>query len=108
MLMNKYNAKTETQLRFAERIEKEIGVICDFSLYSVLRGRGLRRADGFASINVGMQTETGAYLPRVLVLFHPLKDYLKKSKYLSWYLDRLDICVEIEDRFIEKKSTYRY
>lgn len=31
-------------------------------------------------------------------LFHPLREYLSKKKYLSAYEDRGDIFVEIEDK----------
>lgn len=40
-LCNKYNARTETQLMFGERAEKELGVVCDFNVYVITRGSGL-------------------------------------------------------------------
>ena len=95
--MNKYNAKTETQLKFAERIEKDLGLICDFSIYVITRGRGWGKADGCASSSVALQTKDGQRLYSSLVLYHPLRDYLIKKKFLSLWISGLDTHIEIEN-----------
>lgn len=95
--MNKYNAKTETQLKFAERIERDLGLICDFSVYIITRGRGCRKADGCVSSSVALQTKDGQRIYLSLVLYHPLRDYLVKKKFLSSWISGLDIHIEIEN-----------
>lgn len=95
--MNKYNAKTETQLRFAERIEKDLGLICDFSVYIITRGRGWRIADGSASSSVALRTKDGQKIYSSLILYHPLRDYLVKKKFLSSWISGIDVHIEIEN-----------
>ena len=102
---NKYNAKTETQLRFAERIEKDLGLICDFSVYIITRGRGWSKADGSASSSVALQTEDGQRYA-TLVLYHPLRDYLVKKKYISSWVWGLDTHIEIENKEPVKRDIY--
>ena len=95
---NKYNAKTETQLKFAERIEKDLGLVCDFSKYFITRGRGWSVIDGSCSSSVAVKPNKRSPYGCYLALFHPLREYLSKKKYLSAYEDRNDIFVEIEDK----------
>lgn len=94
---NKYNAKTETQLRFAERIEKNLGLICDFNIYVITRGRGCRKADGCVSSSVALQDKDGHKIYLTLLLYHPLRDYLAKKKFISSWTCGLDIHIEIEN-----------
>lgn len=95
--MRKYNAKTETQQKFAERIEKELGYVCDFDYYYITRGRGWAKQLGSCSASVKIlptaENPYGGYLG----LFHPLRNYLSKKKYLSFYWERGDCFVELED-----------
>lgn len=94
---NKYNAQTETQLRFGERLEKELGLVCDFEKYYITRGRGWSTQAGCCSSSIRFcpndKNPYGGYIG----LFHPLRDYLSKKKYLSCYYERGDYFVEIED-----------
>jgi len=57
--MSKYNAKTETQQKFAERIEKDLGYVCNFNLYIITRGRGWSKSSGSASASIGLSDDKG-------------------------------------------------
>lgn len=94
---NKYHAKTETQFKFAQRIEKDLGLVCNFTVYSITRGRGWSHNDGCCSASVGLSDKEGN-LKNILVIYHPLRDYLVKKKYISTWHEGLDIHIEIEDR----------
>ena len=96
-IYNKYHARSETQFKFAERIEKELGIICNFGHYYITRGRGWSCAGGSCSSQVEIQGKNGGETYRWLLLYHPLKDYLVKKKYLSAWEDDRDICLEIEN-----------
>lgn len=52
---NKYNAKTEVQLKFSEIIEKELGFVCDFDKYFITRGRGWANKYGSCSASVAIR-----------------------------------------------------
>jgi len=95
---NQYNAKTETQFKFAQRIEEELGLICDFNHYCITRGRGWSHRDGSASSSVCIKDKEGTLLGGQLVLYYPLRNYLSKKKYISSYKWGLDIHIELEDR----------
>ena len=78
---NKYNARTEMQYKFAQRVENQFNLICDFDTYRITRGRGLCKADGCCSsfLQVKMvdnnRTDT-------LCLYEPMRNYLVKKRYL--------------------------
>lgn len=94
---NQYNAKTETQFKFAQRIEKELGYICNFNLYSITRGRGWSHADGSASGCIGIKKGDNP-IGCCLVIYYPLREYLVKKKFISYWGEGRDIHIEIEDK----------
>ena len=94
---NKYNAKTETQFKFAQRIEKDLGLICNFKFYCITRGRGWSLSNGSASASIGLShVENPCY--GYLIIYHPLREYLVKKKYISWWEEGLSTHIEIENR----------
>ena len=95
---NKYNAKTETQFKFALRIEKDLGLICNFDFYYITRGRGWSLSNGSASASIGLShDENPCY--GYLILYHPLREYLVKKRYISsWEEYATSIHIEIENR----------
>lgn len=102
---NKYNAKTKNQLKFGERIEKEYGLICDFSIRSITRGRGWSVSNGSCSSSIGIKNfkNFGAYFIR---LYHPIREYLSKKKYLTACRDGTSIDLEYEIN--EPKNAFGY
>lgn len=104
-IYNKYNAKNETQFKFGERIEKEYGWVCDFRIMSITRGRGWSVANGSCSSSVSIQNfrDAKAYCIR---LYHPMREYLSKKKYLTACRDGTSIDLEYEIN--EPKNAFGY
>lgn len=100
---NKYNAKTETQFKFAQRIEKDLGLICNFDYYYITRGRGWSHSNGSSSASVGLSCDEKTCCS-YLILYHPLREYLVKKRYISsWQENSLSIHIEIENNKEVKK-----
>ena len=104
-IYNKYNAKNETQFRFGERIEKEYGLICDFNIRSITRGRGWSVSNGSCSSSIAIKNHQDfkAYFIR---LYHPIREYLSKNKYLTACRDGTSIDLEYEIN--EPKNAFGY
>lgn len=93
---NKYNAKTETQLKFAQRVEQELGYVCNFEFYDITRGRGWSAKDGSFSASVALRYNNNPY-GVFMHLLHPLRAYLVKKKKLHCLeMDELNVLLEIE------------
>lgn len=93
---NKYNAKTATQFKFAQRIEKDLGLICNFNFYYITRGRGWSISNGSSSASIGLShDENPCYA--YLIIYHPLRDYLVKKRYISSWKEGSSIHIEIEN-----------
>lgn len=105
LIDNKYNAKNETQFKFGERIEKEYGWVCDFRIMAITRGRGWSVSNGSCSSSISIQNfrDANAYYIR---LYHPMREYLSKKKYLTACRDGVSIDLEYEIN--EPKNSFGY
>lgn len=79
---NKYHAKTETQYEFSRKVERELGLVCNFNHYSITRGRGWSKTGGSCGSSVAIQREENPNA-RLLLLYYPLRTYLRKKVVLE-------------------------
>ena len=81
---NKYNARTELQFNFAQRIEKQFSLVCDFDTYRITRGRGYCKSDGCCSswLFVTGTTDIKIQYRKRLCLYEPMRNFLVKKKHL--------------------------
>ena len=94
---NKYNARTEMQYKFAERVEKQFGLICDFDWYKITRGRGYCKADGCCSSFVKVKRNDKVGCESMLCLYEPMRNYLVKKRHLILGEFCGDFALYIED-----------
>lgn len=102
---NKYHAKTETQYKFSERVEKELGYICNFDNYVITRGRGWSKSDGSCGSSVELQNNILGY--PYLLLYYPLRTYLNKNielEVLKEYSSQIGLFIKVKEKKNERNK----